>query len=256
MKNSMKNIKVRQKKLMDILQQVNEIDIHELAKKLLVSEMTIRRDCETLSSMGKLRLSSGKVKYINSSDNSEVLQKQISLINEKIATAAADYIQNGQTIFINSSRTAIKILNYLHKRINIITNNLMVTQTNLDSQLFVILSGGEVKNGLHSLTGDEALEAFKKVRASISVIGCSGIDMDGGLTTTHIREGQINRTIIKNCEQLIVLANYTKLNRIANFTVGDISDIDVLITDEFADENIIKQLRARNIEVIQVPISK
>jgi DeoR/GlpR family transcriptional regulator of sugar metabolism len=255
MKNSMKNIKDRQQKLIKIVQHHKETTVHDLAEELAVSEMTIRRDCETLSTMGKLKLSFGKISYIDEND-SEVLQKQISLINERIAAAAADYIQDGQTIFINSSRTAIKILNYLQKRVNVITNNLMVTQAKLDSQLFVILSGGEVKSGLHSLTGDDALEAFRKVRASISVIGCSGLDIKGGLTTTHIREGQINRTMINNCNRLVVLANYTKLNKIANFTVGSIDDIDTLVTDEFADENIVKQLRARGIEVIQVPIAK
>ncbi|MBD5806482.1 DeoR/GlpR family DNA-binding transcription regulator [Limosilactobacillus walteri] len=256
MKNSMKNIKDRHKKLIEIIQEMQETTVHDLAEKLTVSEMTIRRDCETLSNMGKLRLSFGKVSYINENDT-EVLQKQISLINEKIATAAADYVQDGQTIFINSSQTAIKLLNHLnHKRVNVITNNLLVTQTKIDSQQFVMLSGGEVKSGLHSLTGDNALDAFRRVRASISVIGCSGFDIKNGLTTTNIREGEINRTIIKNCNQLVVLANYTKLNKTANFTVGTIDDIDTLVTDEFADENIVKQLRARGIEVIQVPITK
>lgn len=255
MKNSMKNIKDRQNKLIELIRVAKETTVHDLAEDLSVSEMTIRRDCETLSAMGKLRLSFGKVSYIDEND-SEVLQKKISLINERIATAAADYIHDGQTIFINSSRTAIKILNHLHKRVNVITNNLMVTQFKFDSKLFVILSGGEVMSGLHSLTGDDALAAFKKIRASVSIIGCSGLDIDQGLTTTHIREGQINRTIIENCCKLIVLANYTKLNKVANFTVGNIDDIDVLITDEFADENIIRQLRSREIEVIQVPIAK
>lgn len=256
MKNSMKNIKDRHAKLVKIIQEKKETTVHDLAKELAVSEMTIRRDCETLSTMGKLRLSFGKISYIDE-NNSEVLQKQISLINQKIARAAADYIQDGQTVFINSSRTAIKLLNYLgDKRVNVITNNLLVTQAQIASQQFVMLSGGEVKSGLHSLTGDNALEAFRKVRASVSVIGCSGVDIKDGLTTTNIREGQINRTIITNCNRLVILANYTKLNKTANFTVGNIDDIDTLVTDEFADENIIRQLRARGIEVIQVPITK
>ena len=77
MKNSMKNIKDRHKKLIEIIQEMQETTVHDLAEKLTVSEMTIRRDCETLSNMGKLRLSFGKVSYINENDT-EVLQKQIS----------------------------------------------------------------------------------------------------------------------------------------------------------------------------------
>lgn len=255
MKNSMKNIKERQKNLLKFVQSKKETTVHDLANEFGVSEMTIRRDCDTLSAMGKINVTFGKISYVDQ-NNSEALQKQISLINDRIAAAAADYIQEGQTVFINSSRTAIKIVKYLHKRVNVITNNLLVTQSNFDNRLFVILSGGEVASGFHSLTGDEAAEAFKRVRASISVIGCSGLDMKSGITTTHIREGQINRAIIDNCDRLVILANYTKLNKVANFTVGSLDDIDTLVTDEFADENIVKQLRARGIEVIQVPISK
>lgn len=256
MKNSMKNIKERHVKLLAYLKEKQEVTVHELAEALDVSEMTIRRDCDVLGNMGKLKLSFGKISYVDEND-SEVLENKISLINGKIAAAAASHIQDGDTIFINSSRTAVKTLNYLkNKQVNVITNNLLVTNQNLDSQLYVILSGGEVKSGSHALTGNEALRAFSKIKASISIIGCSGIDIENGLTTTNIREGQINRTIIKNCDRLVVLANYTKLNKIANFTMGNIEDIDTLVTDEFADENIIREFQARGINVIQVPITK
>lgn len=57
MKNSMKNIKERQQKLIKIVQQKKDTTVHDLAEELSVSEMTIRRDCETLSTMGKLKLS-------------------------------------------------------------------------------------------------------------------------------------------------------------------------------------------------------
>lgn len=74
--------------------------------------------------MGKIKVSFGKVEYHDKNvDQAE--RTQIDKINDKIAQAAANYINDNQMIFINSSRTAIKILDHIKdKRINILTNNL------------------------------------------------------------------------------------------------------------------------------------
>ncbi len=54
MKNSIQVIKKRRKQIIDLLNHTREISISELSKKMKVSEMTIRRDCDYLSKMGKI----------------------------------------------------------------------------------------------------------------------------------------------------------------------------------------------------------
>lgn len=254
MKNSIKNIQKRREQLLNIIKTKQITTIHELSTEVDVSEMSVRRDCHVLQEMGKIVMSFGKISYCNTEvDNSE--NTQIDLINNHIAQAAVSYIDNDQMIFINSSRTAIRILDYLNnKTVNVITNNLLSVNNKLNSASSLVLSGGEIRNNSHILTGDIALENFRNIRASISLIGCAGLDVNNGLTTTNIHEAQINRVIVKNCEKLIVLANYTKINKTTNFKIGSIENIDVLITDIFADETCIDEIKNMGIKVIQVSV--
>lgn len=248
----MENIKARREKLLKIVKRKETTNVHELAEVLNVSEMSIRRDCRVLDSMGKIKVSFGKVSYINKDTDQTT---QIDVINGKIAEAAMSYIDDNQMIFINSSRTAIKSLEYLEdRRVDILTNNLRAIDKEVNNESSIILSGGELRNGSHILTGDITQESFRSVRASISLIGCGGLNIENGLTTTNLHEAEINRIIVTNCEKLIVLANYTKINKTTNFTVGKLTDIDVLITDEYADEDYVKRIRELGIRVVQVPV--
>lgn len=250
----MQNIRKRRNDLLDIITREHTTNIHILAKQLNVSEMSIRRDCHVLQNMGKIKISFGKIEY-SELNTSEQKGNKIDLINSKIAQIAIDYIHDGQTIFINSSTTAIRVLDYLGDRaVNILTNNLRGIDKKINSESNLILSGGEIRNNSNILTGDIALNSFNNVRASISLIGCGGFDIETGITTTNIHEAQINRVIINNCEKLIVLTNFKKINKTTNFTVGSIKDVDILITDVYADEKYIKQIRNAGVQVVQVQI--
>lgn len=254
MKNSIQNIEKRRADLLKIIKREASTTVHELSEAVGVSEMSIRRDCRVLQKMGKIKVSFGKIEY-HDENIDQAGRVQIDQINDKIAQAAVNYIDDNQMIFINSSRTAIKILDHIKdKRINILTNNLRAVDKKINGESNLVLSGGEIRTGSRILTGDIVLESFRNVHASISFIGCAGLDIKHGLTTTNIHEAQINRLIVKNCQRLVVLANYTKINKVTNFNVGSLKDIDVLVTDIYAEDNYVKRIRNVGVEVIQVPV--
>ena len=69
-----------------------------------------------------------------------------------------------------------------------------------------------------------------------------------------MNEARINRKIIENAGKVIVLADYTKIGKVSNFTVGSITDVDLLITDSFADPKMLEKFENHGVQVIQVPI--
>ena len=48
--------------------------------------------------------------------------------------------------------------------------------------------------------------------------------------------------------------SFKTLGKSASFTVGSIDDVDILITDSFADPKLIAKFEKNGIQVIQVPI--
>lgn len=255
MKNSNSEIKQRRQKIVNYLKENKQATVTELSQKFKVSEMTIRRDCHILANMGNVTQKLGVISYQSNALIDSLQNPSLLNIKEQLAKKAATYINDGQTIFINSSMTAINTLKYVvEQEVIILTNNVSAIQLNPKIKASIMLSGGEIRRPKNALTGDLAYNAFSSMRANLSIIGCRGLCLETGISTSQIYEAKINRKIIENSSKLIVVADYTKIGKSSNFTVGNISDIDILITDSFADLEIIEEFRNQGVEVIQVTI--
>ena len=110
-----------------------------------------------------------------------ILKKTIvdSTYNQKkhiIAKYAADLIDDGDTIFINSSSTALLILQYLgNKRVYVVTNNGKALQSTIGSNVELVLTGGQVYERKQSLVGEFATYILSKITADKCFLGVSGI---------------------------------------------------------------------------------
>lgn len=253
MKNSTKNIQERQEKILSFLCEKKEMSINELSQALNVSEMTIRRDCSTLSLRGQINQNKGIITYIEpkSKDNQSSLER----INASLGSEAAKFVKDGEIVFMNSSSTALKSLpKLLQKKIYIMTNNLHAADyISENDKATLLMSGGDIVNDHLIMSGDIAKQSFSSMRSDWGIIGCAGLSLEHGISTPYLREAAINKTIIKNSRRLILVANYSKFNSFSNFTIGNIKDIDVLITDTFASGELIAAIRQEGIQVIQVP---
>lgn len=253
MKNSTKNIQERQEKILSFLCEKKEMSISELSQALNVSEMTIRRDCSTLSLRGQINQKKGIITYIEpkSKDNQSSLER----INASLGSEAAKFVKDGEIVFMTSSSTALKSLpKLLQKKIYIMTNNLHAADyISENDKATLLMSGGDIVNDHLIMSGDIAKQSFSSMRSDWGIIGCAGLSLEHGISTPYLREAAINKTIIKNSRRLILVANYSKFNSFSNFTIGNIKDIDVLITDTFASGELIAAIRQEGIQVIQVP---
>lgn len=229
------------------------MSISELSQALNVSEMTIRRDCSTLSLRGQINQKKGIITYIEpkSKDNQSSLER----INASLGSEAAKFVKDGEIVFMNSSLTALKSLpKLLQKKIYIMTNNLHAADyISENDKATLLMSGGDIVNDHLIMSGDIAKQSFSSMRSDWGIIGCAGLSLEHGISTPYLREAAINKTIIKNSRRLILVANYSKFNSFSNFTIGNIKDIDVLITDTFASGELIAAIRQEGIQVIQVP---
>lgn len=229
------------------------MSIPDLSQALNVSEMTIRRDCSTLSARGQVNQKKGIISYIEpkSKDNQNSLER----INTSLGNEAAKFVKAGEIVFMNSSSTALKALpKLLQKKLYIMTNNLQAAKyISEDDKATLIMSGGDIVHDHLIMSGDIAKNSFSSMRSDWGIIGCAGLSIEHGISTPYLREAAINKTIIKNSRRLILVANYSKFNSFSNFTIGQIKDIDILITDTFASGELVAAIRQEGIQVIQVP---
>ncbi len=158
------------------------------------------------------------------SDNAELKQR--------IARFAAGFIEDGDTIFMNSSSTVLEILDYIgDKNIVVVTNNGKILEKELPFNIEVVLTGGQVYGRKQSMVGDFATHVLNYVTASKAFLGVSGI-AEEGISTVVFQESLINREMIsRSAGPVFIVTDSTKVGKKNNFSSGEISGISYLITD-------------------------
>jgi DeoR family transcriptional regulator of aga operon len=80
----------------------------------------------------------------------------------------------------------------------------------------------------------------------------NGIDAEKGLTSANSGEAAINRVIVNQAKQRIVVADHSKLGAVATYRFCGSNEVHVLITDTGASDTTIGPFEALGIEVKRV----
>jgi transcriptional regulator, deoR family len=239
----------RRSSIMSLLEQYRQVSVSDLADRFEVSSLTIRRDLDELEAQGLISRSYGMATLLD--PLSTGLSSNQVTAKFKLAQAAAKLIKDGDTVFINTSSTAIKVLEFITaENITVVTNNGSVLAADYPPSMTVLVTGGEVRPAKKSLTGDFALASINQIRAAKCILGCSGISAERGLTTLVSNEMRVNSLMLKHSEQHIVLADASKLGVNSSFQYGLPADIDVLMTDESASISQVAALEAAGVRKV------
>lgn len=254
MKRSRALVDNRRNKVLMALKNNGLVKVGDLAEELQVSPLTIRRDLQYLEDHKKLERFYGGAAIL--SDETELSQEQdaVKSSRSRIAKYAATLVEDGDTIFINTSSTALEMIRYIKdKRVTVITNNGKAIYMEHDPRVSVILSGGELREIKEAMVGEFATNNISKVTAKKSFIGCSGLNLESGMTTEILSEVNINQLMFDRVtDTSYILADHTKIGRNSSFVSCPTGQICNIITDEKAPEEIIQGFREAGINVIQV----
>ena len=177
-----------------------------------------------------------------------------SKIIDSIAQFASKYVEDNDTIFINSSKTVYKMIPYItSKNVTIITNNGHVLSLEQKPNISIFLTGGELNEIKKSLTGEFALGILNKVSATKCFLGCSGITKNG-ITTVIPQEVSINERMLERCiGKIYILADDSKIGREYSFLSGSLDKVHSLITNACVSQEII-EIQKKGVKVIQINI--
>ncbi|WP_296128692.1 DeoR/GlpR family DNA-binding transcription regulator [uncultured Anaerococcus sp.] len=241
----------RRDNILAYIKNKEEVTTQELVDEFDVSEITIRRDLNFLQSIGRIDRFYGGAKVNTEEDPQDLIVEEKK---ERIAQKCAEFIKEYDDIFINSSSTALLVLKYLkNKRINVITNNGKALNLDLDPHVTVTLTGGKISYPKNALTGPFTINNLKNLASDITIIGISGVTPDGKLTTSLMDEVEINQYMInESTSKNILVCDSSKFYKAANFKIGDIDKIDIVITDDNIERKTIEMLEKHAVQLIIV----
>ena len=248
------DISLRRAGLLEMIRNLGgeQLDIPHTARLLGVSEVTLRRDLAALAAEGLVERGYGRVAAVEDSDQSKISTIPESI--QRISQMAAQFVADGDIIFVNTSRTALHMLRYIEaENVTVITNNVLATTVPHRSDMTLILTGGEVRYPKYAMVGDVAQKTIQSIRANKAFLGCSGLSVDKGVTTEFFAEVGVNSKMLQNVSgPVFLLASHVKLNWDSNFVSGPISYVSTLITDKGAPAELIAPFEALDIMVYQV----
>lgn len=250
------DVRARRELIVETLDRRGRVSVGELALAASVSEMTIRRDLEALERQGVLRrVHGGAVSSVSMSfEPPFAIRAQRAVeAKERIGRAAASLLGEGETVIIDVGTTTLEVAKALRGRrdLTIITPSLRVAELlSAEAGLRLMLTGGTLRRGELSLVGDLAEGAFRDLRFDTFVMGVGGIDLEDGLTEFNPDDARVKRAALASARRCIVVADSSKLGKVAFARICPLDRVDVLVTDREAPPEWVAALRSADTEVI------
>ncbi len=241
----------RHQLIIDTLMKHESIQVSDLSSLLDVSTVTIRKDLTELEKGNKLYRSHGKAILINPYvNNRSVNEKEKLCPDEKklIGKRAASLITKDDSIIIASGTTVRAFARCIRpiNRLTVISASLQVSEILAGNEAIDIVQlGGSLRMSSLSVVGKYAESPLSEFSCSKLFLGVDGIDLDFGITTTDIREADLN-----TAQKTIVLADSTKFRRRGFSKIANMEEIDLVITDANIPDKIAQRIEELGIELV------
>lgn len=222
----------RQLKIINLIQKRGSVQVDELARELKVSAMTIRRDLEKLNDEGLIERCHGGAVY---KQEVTYADKQISNrhVKESLAQIGASFVKEGDAVFLDAGTTTFEIAKRIMDIPNIIvlSNDLEIIRLLMDSDVDLMICGGNVQKSTGSIHGYYATQMIEQLRFDIGFFGTAAIDGRLKVMTPTTDKAFLKRTVVDHCQQSFLLADRSKFNRTALTLVNEVTDYDYIVTD-------------------------
>lgn len=251
-------IRTRQQQVLEHVNQVGVSSVEDMARVFGVSEMTIRRDIEYLAhSKLLIKVKGGAQKITTSASfHEEHLQARLKINipnKQSLARRALDFIEPGDTIFLDGSTTIIcfaQALKEVNPEITVVTNSALVSMELAEAKNIRLISvGGVFDRETFCFCPMEESNVLVSLHVKKAFLSCTGLALGEGTYENSIFNRNVKRAAASISDEVYLLADATKLGKKALSRVLDMSEIDFLITEQGLSKKQNERLAERNIQV-------
>jgi len=222
-----------------------------------VSSMTLRRDIEFFERQGdviKVRGGARSMKFITTSmeENITTRSSENTYSKQKIAHAAASFIETGRSIFFDSGSTVMQMAPLMPKSrltVNTTDPNLALELVKRDN-IMVNIIGGLLSRDNLSLSGAQAVEYINKVNIDVAFISPSGFSLKNGFTSGNYNESELKSAIVKKAGCVIMLIHSSKIDKSLPYTFCGLENVRKIVTDKELSADMVEACKVHGIQVI------
>ena len=250
---------VRHAFILRALGEVGAVTVADVAQRLGVSDMTIRRDLGDLEREGRLsRTHGGAVRAgapepapsLAAEPTFESRLNKNALAKRAIAAAAAVAAEGAQAIALDVGATTYWLAGLLAERrqAKIFTNSLRIAARLGEGRAEVYLPGGRLRGDEMTISGPSAIEQFEALWFDVAFLGASGLTAEGAYDYSF-DDAEMKRVYLSRATRKIALCDSSKFNAMSLVRFAPLSLFDTLITDAAPPPDLAAALSAAGVAV-------
>lgn len=240
----------RQELIFDLLKVNGEVSSNELAAELSVSMMTINRDLKEISTWGDIQLVHGGAVYRgeNALENPISIKEEVSVQEKKqIGKFCRSLVKPGSAVFIETGTTALAVAREIFtiEGCQFYTNSLLVLNS-LSKYEGIHLHSvpGKYRELSKGFLGLETADFVRNFNFDVAFIGAEGVSADSGITLPNEEDAFTKRAIMNQSKKTILVADHKKFGLSYLHKIGDVEEVDLIVTDLNSHQPSFKELKS------------
>lgn len=252
----------RRREIERLVNSEGSMSISELSGIFKVSEMTIHRDLKTLEMIGAVEKTRGgaiaagpyvvPLKYRKRLKSNEDLK-------DDIGRKAVEFIKDGDLIFLGPGTTSLGVARNLKgfENLTVFTNGpAIVIELSKKKGIELHCTGGTLSKSTMAYEGPETERIISKLIPDKCFVGAYAFNIAKGVTDPMLLAASSKRRIVEVSQEVYILATPDKFGNVVPHLSVPLEAIDVVITNENAPENFVKELLSRKIQCVLAPSAK
>lgn len=252
---------LRRAKILERIQREGGASVRDLARDYGVSTITVHRDLERLARDGLVERVHGGARSQGSrsariavaTDWAKRLQ-QAQPEKQAIAARAAAFVEDGSTIFVDSSTTCLELARYLERHppraLTLVTNSPAIALELHAQSVHVIVTPGEVDQTLRMIGGRWAVEFLAGLNIETAFFSAGGVTLEHGLTTTRRSLADTLHAAAASSKRTIALIDSSKFGLSALLPIATLEQLDALIVDDALSPETLAAYEAAGVNLI------
>lgn len=253
----MNAMETRRKQIAELVNQHGYMSFLQIKENFPnVSEMTLRTDLKVLDQDKTIVRIHGGAKAVQSVIGTDDYLNRRAIRNlpekEEIAKKAVRLLSPNTAVFLDSGSTTATLARLFPNQPNLIYTTGLTCATELSelSEPTVWVPGGRLNRYSISLYGTSVIRELEQVNFHQTFLGVTNYSPETGFTCGNSEEATLKRTAIKQAEEVIVLMDSSKTGTKGTYTICNLDDIDILISDGHLSSDFLAECQKHHVTVL------
>jgi DeoR family deoxyribose operon repressor len=235
----------RFEQILEALRLTRGASIRELSQKIGVSEMTIRRDLDTLAEAGRIRLvhagavaslgelERGRAEY-SLADAEAAGTSAEAAEKMRIGQKAASLIEAGDAIFVDSGATTEWLVRSIPPEtpLTVVCFALnILLEAGRGKGRTLVFAGGALRSDTLVFESPEGVSLLRRHRVNKAFFSAGGASDTLGVTCTNPAEAELKKAAVAMSQTRVLLTDSRKFGRVRPAWFADLRDFDAIVTD-------------------------